>query len=63
VRFLPELVRRVVEARNEAMGVGPGAIAQTAALPPVNEKGESAAKADKDGDESKDAFWKKLKCW
>jgi hypothetical protein len=59
------LVRRVVEARRLAAGEGFGAQPyRTAALPPPKANEASAfSPNEKNDDEAKEGFWRKLKCW
>jgi GTPase KRas protein len=59
------LVRRVVEARRHAVGEVDGSIPyRTAALPPPrpNEM-MSHFPNEKDDEEPKQSFWKRLRCW
>ncbi|KAF1946440.1 ras-domain-containing protein [Clathrospora elynae] len=56
------LVRRVVEARRITAGAGPAH--QTTNLPsPSRNETSSHMLNEKDDDESRESFWKKLKCW
>ncbi|KAF2444225.1 ras-domain-containing protein [Karstenula rhodostoma CBS 690.94] len=58
------LVRRVVEARRLAASGGITAMHTegTAALPPFNEK-DGSPSSPNEGNEPKESFWKKLRCW
>ncbi|KAL5407314.1 hypothetical protein PMIN04_011761 [Paraphaeosphaeria minitans] len=58
------LVRRVVEARQLAASGGVTATHTdgTAALPPLNEK-DGSSSSPSEGNEPKESFWRKLRCW
>lgn len=59
------LVRRVVEARRQTAGDSSAQTIRTPALPPVNEKHASSSDppSEKGGQDAKESFWKKLRCW
>ncbi|KAF1839583.1 ras-domain-containing protein [Decorospora gaudefroyi] len=60
------LVRRVVEARRLAAGANDGPAHRTAALPPPNPNSHPNTLQlpnEKEDDEPRESFWRKLKCW